>query len=206
MIAFAALAATPVASAKKKTHTVDATMTLAIIEQPPGINEFAARFTGKPFGTAAAVGEVAVTNTPTGLITEGRPVIYAKKGTVNLETRNVVEIQPDGSITLNGTAKATGGTGKYKGARQQHVQRHASTRARPDRGHRGHLRRGRQGSVLAGAQVWGWCGSPRTAPGQYREAFDQALDWALMGTSGHAEPIAAIEAQRAEVAGPASQS
>ena len=43
-------------------------------------------------------------------------MIYAKKGTVNLETRNVVEIQPDGSITLNGTAKATGGTGKYKGA------------------------------------------------------------------------------------------
>ena len=117
VIAFAALAATPVASAKKKTHTVDATMTLAITEQSVGINEFAARLTGKPFGTAEAVGEVALTNTPTGLITEGRPVVYGTKGTVNLETRNVVDIQPDGSITLNGTAKATGGTGKYKGAK-----------------------------------------------------------------------------------------
>ena len=116
VIAFAALAAPQVASAKKKTHTVDATLTLAIIESSPTVNDFAGRFTGKPFGTAGLVGEVALTTTPTGLITEGRPVIYAKKGTVNLETRNVVEFQPDGSITLNGTAKATGGTGKYKGA------------------------------------------------------------------------------------------
>jgi len=116
VIACTAVAAPQVASAKKKTHTVDATMTLAIIEQPAGINEFAARLIGKPFGTAAAVGDVAQTNTPTGLITEGRPVVYAKKGTVNLQTRDVVEFQPDHSIRLNGTFEILGGSGKYKGA------------------------------------------------------------------------------------------
>jgi len=123
VIACAALAAPQVTnakkthtSAKKKTHTVDATMTLAIIEQPAGINEFAARLTGKPFGTAAAVGAVAQTNTPTGLITDGRPVVYAKNGTVNLHTTDVVEFQPDHSIRLNGTFEVLGGSGKYKGA------------------------------------------------------------------------------------------
>jgi hypothetical protein len=124
VIACAALAAPQMASAKKKTqtsakkktHTVDATMTLAIIEQPAGINEFAARLIGKPFGTSAAVGAVAQTNTPTGLITDGRPVVYAKKGTVNLHTTDVVEFQPDHSIRLNGTFEVLGGSGKYKGA------------------------------------------------------------------------------------------
>ena len=116
VIACAAFAAPQVAGAKKKTHTVDATLTLAIIESSESTNEFAGRMTGKPFGTAGVVGDVAVINTPEGLITEGRPVIYAKKGTVNLKTTDVVEFQPDGSITLTGTAKATGGTGRYKGA------------------------------------------------------------------------------------------
>lgn len=124
VIACAALAAPQVTSAKqkthtsakKKTHTVDATMTLAIIEQPPGINVIAARLTGKPFGTAAAVGEVAQTVTPTGLITEGQSVVYGKKGTVTLHTRDVVEFQSDGSIRLNGTFDVLGGNGNYKGA------------------------------------------------------------------------------------------
>ena len=40
-------------------------------------------------------------------------MIYAKKGTVNLKTRNVVEFQPDGSLTLNGTFEVPGGSGKY---------------------------------------------------------------------------------------------
>ncbi len=83
VIACAALAAPQIASAKKKTqtstkrktHTVDATMTLSIIEQPAGINVFAARLTGKPFGTAAAVGEIRQTITPTGLVTDGRPLV-----------------------------------------------------------------------------------------------------------------------------------
>ena len=47
----------------------------------------------------------------------GRPVVvYGKKGTVKLETRDVVEFQPDGSISLNGTFDVLGGSGKYKGA------------------------------------------------------------------------------------------
>ena len=124
-----AIAATPVQAAQhstnatapqvasaKKTHTVDATMTLAIIGQPEGINEFAARLTGKPFGTAAAIGDQTQTSTPTGLVTEGRPVVYAKKGTLDLKTTDMVEFQPDGSILLNGTFEVLGGTGKYKGA------------------------------------------------------------------------------------------
>ncbi len=117
VIAFAALAAPQVASAKKKTHTVDATMTLAIIGQSETGYEFVARLTGKPFGTAAAVGETVLTNTPTGLITVARPVtVYAKKGTFKLASEDVVEFQPDGSISLNGTFELLGGSGKYKGA------------------------------------------------------------------------------------------
>ena len=63
IIACAALAAPQVASAKKKTHTVDAAMTLAIIGQSQTGYEFVGRLTGKPFaGTAAAVGETVLTN------------------------------------------------------------------------------------------------------------------------------------------------
>lgn len=118
VIVFAAFAATQDASAKtKKAHTVDATMTLAIVGQPEGGYELVARLIGKPFGTAAAVGQTVLTNTPTGLVTVARPVVvYAKKGTLNLETEDVVEFQPDGSISLNGTFDVLGGSGKYKGA------------------------------------------------------------------------------------------
>ena len=151
VIACAALAAPGVASAKKKTHTVDATMTLAIIGQPEGSYEFAARLTGKPFGTAAAIGDQP-TSTPTGLITEGRPVVYAKKGTINLKTRDVVEFQPDGSITSTGPSRSSAAAAIQGRHGRRHVQRHASTREHPDGGPRGHLRRGRQGSVPAGGR------------------------------------------------------
>jgi hypothetical protein len=118
LIALVVLAAPQGASAKQKAHTVDATMTLAIIGQSDTGYEFVARLTGKPLGTAAAVGETVLTNTPTGLITVGKPVVlYAKKGTLNLETEDVVEFQPDGSISLNGTFDVIGGSGKYKGAK-----------------------------------------------------------------------------------------
>ena len=117
VIAFAALAAPQVASAKKKAHAVHATMTVAIIGQSETTDDFVARLIGKPFGTAAAVGQTVVTNTPTGLVTEAQPVVvYAKKGTLNLKTEDVVVFQPDGSINLNGTFDVLGGSGKYKGA------------------------------------------------------------------------------------------
>lgn len=119
LVAVIALAAIPVASAKEKSRsvTVDSTMTLAIIGQTKSTYHFVARLTGKPFGTAAAVGQTVITNTPNGLISKGRPVmIYAKKGTLNLKTKDVVDFQPDGSISFNGTFKVLRGTGKYKGA------------------------------------------------------------------------------------------
>ena len=116
VIAFAALAATPVASAKKKTHTVDATMKVAIIEQTEGANHFAGSITGKPLGTAAVLGVAALTNTPTGLITESQPTLYYKKGTLRMKATDVVTVQPDSSISLNGTYEVLGGSGKYKGA------------------------------------------------------------------------------------------
>jgi hypothetical protein len=118
VIAFAALAAPQVASAKKKKVTVDATMTVAIIGQPEGGYELAGRITGKPFGTAGVVGETSLlTSTPAGLSTEGQSVVYAKKGTVTVKTTDVAEFQPDGSISLNGTFEVLRGSGKYKGAK-----------------------------------------------------------------------------------------
>jgi len=122
VFACGALAAIPVASANQekthavKTHAVKGTMKLAILESSPSADHFAARWRGAPLGTAGVVGVTALTNTPTGLISEGRPTIYAKKGTVKLKTRDAVKFQPDGSIRLNGTFKVTGGGGKYKGA------------------------------------------------------------------------------------------
>ena len=91
VIAFAALAATPVASAKMKPHTVDATMKVAIIEQTEGANHFAGSITGKPLGTAAVLGVAAVTNTPTGVITESRPTLY-KRGTPRMKATDVVTV------------------------------------------------------------------------------------------------------------------
>ena len=117
VIAFAALAAPQFGSASKaKTRTVDATMKIAIIEQTEGANHFAGRFTGKPGPTAAVLGVAALTNTPTGLITESQPTLYNNKGTLRMKAIDVVTVQPDSSISLNGTYEVLGGSGKYKGA------------------------------------------------------------------------------------------
>ncbi|MGH2992141.1 MAG: hypothetical protein ACRDL1_01215 [Solirubrobacterales bacterium] len=117
VFACAALAAPQVASAnKEKTRTVDGTFKLAILESSATVNHFAGRWTGKPFGTSAGLGVAALTNTPTGLITESRSTFYGKKGTVKLKATDAVQFQPDGSISLNGTFKITGGSGRYKGA------------------------------------------------------------------------------------------
>ena len=84
--------------------------------QPPDRRADAGRFTGKPGGTAAVLGVASLTNTPTGLITKGRSTLYRKNGTTKYKSTDVVEFQPDGSITLTGTFEVTGGSGKYKGA------------------------------------------------------------------------------------------
>ena len=64
LIALVALAVPRGASAKQKDHRVHATMALAIIGQSETGYEFVARLTGKPLGTAAAVGETVFSNTP----------------------------------------------------------------------------------------------------------------------------------------------
>jgi hypothetical protein len=117
VVACAALAVPQGASAQqKKTRAVDATMKIAIFESTEGANHFAGRITGKPLGTAAVLGVATVTNTPTGVITESRPTLYYKRGTLRIKATDVVEFQPDGSITFTGTSEILGGTGRYKGA------------------------------------------------------------------------------------------
>lgn len=117
LVACAALLAPHVAGASKaKTRTVDATMKVAIIEQTEGANHFAGSITGKPLGTAAVLGVAALTNTPTGLVTESRPTLYYKRGTLRLKAIDVVNVQPDGSISLDGTYEVLGGSGRYNGA------------------------------------------------------------------------------------------
>ena len=117
VLACAALAAPQVASAsKEKTRTVDGTMKIAIIESSESANHYAGQFTGKPGGTAAVLGVASLTSTPTGLVTESQPTLYREKGTQTMKATDVVEFQPDGSITLTGTFEVTGGSGKYKGA------------------------------------------------------------------------------------------
>ena len=117
VFASAALAAPQGASAQgQKTRAVDATMKIAIFDSTEGANHFAGRITGKPLGTAAVLGVATLTNTPTGLITKSQPTLYYSRGTLRMKATDVVERQPDGSISLNGTYKILGGSGKYKGA------------------------------------------------------------------------------------------
>ena len=79
-LAVAALSPAPVASAStEKTHTVDATMKIAIIESSKSANHFVGRFTGKPGGTAAVLGVASITSTPTGLVTKSQPTLYERR-------------------------------------------------------------------------------------------------------------------------------
>jgi hypothetical protein len=117
VLACAVLAAPQVASATKKTRTVDATVKLAIIESSGNVNQLAGRFTGRPLGTAAVLGKRTLTNTPTGLTVEGPSRLYGKKGTVKLYSTEEVQLQPDGSILFEGSFDVVGGTRKYKRAR-----------------------------------------------------------------------------------------
>ena len=70
---------------------MNATNTLAIIGQSETRHGLL-RAAPQAVGTAAAVGETELTNTRTGWITVGKPVVvYGKKGMMNPETEDVVE-------------------------------------------------------------------------------------------------------------------
>jgi hypothetical protein len=109
-----ALVVVPAATgATKKTRNLDATIHMAMIgENGPNGSKFAGELAGKPTGKAALLFQ----NTVTGSTSNGKGVLYTKRGTIRATATNELQPQPDGSVKLPGTFKITGGTGRYKGA------------------------------------------------------------------------------------------
>lgn len=99
--------------ATKKTRALEGTIRMAIIG-PNGDSgsKFAGAFAGRPTGRAALLFQ----NTITGSTSNGRAVLYTRRGTIRATATNEVQPQPDGSVNLPGTFKITGGTGRFKGA------------------------------------------------------------------------------------------
>jgi hypothetical protein len=97
----------------KKTRDLQGTLHMAMIG-PNGQSgsKFAGEFAGRPIGRAAVLFQ----NTITGTTSNGKAVIYTKKGTIRANATNQLQPQPDGSVNTPGTFKITGGTGRYKGA------------------------------------------------------------------------------------------
>jgi hypothetical protein len=97
----------------KKTRDLTGTLKLAMIGQNgQGGSRWAGELTGRPTGRSA----VLFRNTLSGSTSNGKAVIYNKKGTIRATTINELQPQPDGSVQTPGTFKVTGGTGRYKGA------------------------------------------------------------------------------------------
>jgi hypothetical protein len=109
------LIAVPVATGgqpAKKTRELEGTLRLAMIGQNSQGNKFAGEYAGSPIGRSAVLFQ----NTVAGTTSNGKAVIYTKKGTIRANVTNQLQPQPDGSVDSPGTFKVTGGTGRYKGA------------------------------------------------------------------------------------------
>jgi hypothetical protein len=55
-------------------------------------------------------------NTVANSVSNGKAIVYAKRGTIRATLTNQIQPQPDGSVAFPGSYKITGGTGRYKGA------------------------------------------------------------------------------------------
>jgi|SRR4051794_25057997 hypothetical protein len=99
--------------AAKKTRTLDATVHMATIgDNGSSGRKFAGEFVGTPLRRAALL----FRNTLTGSTSDGKAVLYTKRGTIKATATNEIQPQPDGSVKFPGTFKITGGTGRYRGA------------------------------------------------------------------------------------------
>ena len=97
----------------KKTRDLQGKLLMAVIvPNTQSGSKFAGEFTGRPIGRAAVLFQ----NTITGTTSNGKVVVYTKKGTIRANAINQLQPQPDGSVNTPGTFKITGGTGRYKGA------------------------------------------------------------------------------------------
>lgn len=105
--------AAPGGQPAKKTRDLTGKLTMAVIG-PNGQSgsKFAGEFAGRPIGKSAVLFQ----NTITGSTSNGRAVIYTKRGLIRVTATNQLEPQPDGSVNTPGSFKVTGGTGRYRGA------------------------------------------------------------------------------------------
>jgi hypothetical protein len=112
-LALIAVIAPGATGAAKKTRSLEATVHMAMIG-PNGDSgsKFAGEFAGKPIGKAALL----FRNTVTGSTSNGKGVLYTKRGTIRATATNELQPQPDGSVKFPGTFKITGGTGRYRDA------------------------------------------------------------------------------------------
>src|SRR3954452_17654179 len=114
VVVCAAIAVPQIATgARKKSHTVDATMKIAALETSGSRTVLAGRIKGKGIKTPAILIKAKVS----GSTATSRSVLYGKKGTLRSKETQTFAAQPDGSVRFTGTSKFTGGTGKFRGAR-----------------------------------------------------------------------------------------
>jgi hypothetical protein len=108
-----ALAVVPAATAQAaKTRNLTASLKMAMIGQTSSGAVFAGELLGTPLRRSGMV----LRNAVAGSTSNGKAVVYAKRGTVRANVVNQIEPQPDGSVNLPGRYRITGGTGRYRGA------------------------------------------------------------------------------------------
>jgi hypothetical protein len=114
VVVCAAIAVPQIATgARKKSHTVDATMKIAAIETSGSRTVLAGRVKGKGIRTPAVLIKAKVSGTTV----TSRSVLYGKKGTTRTKETQTFAAQPDGSVKFTGISRFTGGTGRFRGAR-----------------------------------------------------------------------------------------
>jgi hypothetical protein len=102
-----------VGQSQENTRPLRATIHMSIIGQNGERgSRFAGELVGRPLGTAALL----FRNTISGSTSQGKAVLYTKRGTIRATATNELQPQPDGSVNLPGSFRITGGTGRYKGA------------------------------------------------------------------------------------------
>jgi hypothetical protein len=111
----AGLVAVPIATGAtaSRSHAVQLTLHMASIGQFSGNGViFAGEVVGRPTGRSALV----LRNTISSSSGSGTAVLYAKRGTLRVTTKNEFQQQPDGSIRVPGSFKIVDGTGRYRNA------------------------------------------------------------------------------------------
>ena len=97
----------------ERTRTFTASLKMASIgENPPSGSVFAGELVSRLLGRSG----MTLRNQVNGSTSTGKAVVYTKNGTIRANVTNQLEPQADGSVSLPGTFRITGGTRRYRDA------------------------------------------------------------------------------------------